>query len=217
MADRLHRADGAVVGLDRLLLMPGRGQDATGLPIPAIQRLGSIAQLRGKHRPARQVEGVGELSGLLIPPDPGSRAHTIPPLDLRCGRRWPLPPGETAQTERETTAGPTRSERWGERTVRVLRSLGGGAVRGTSAGRRHVLSVVANTTGAGKRRRIQLSQQGPFRRDLGAKVLVAQRKVEQPKGLVVGVGEFVQLLIGQLQAVLGLCDWSRHRWTPSPH
>ena len=46
--------------------MPGGGQDPTGLPLPAIQRLGGIDQLRGKHRLARQVEGVGELSGLLI-------------------------------------------------------------------------------------------------------------------------------------------------------
>ena len=60
-----------------------------------------------------------------------------------------------------------------------------------------------------------MNQQGPLRRDLGAEVLIAQRKVEQPKGLVVGVGEFVQLLRGQLQAVLGLREVSiidgRHR------
>jgi hypothetical protein len=36
MADRLYRTDGALIGLDRLLLVPGRGEDATGLPLPAI-------------------------------------------------------------------------------------------------------------------------------------------------------------------------------------
>ena len=75
--------------------------------------------------------------------------------------------------------------------------------------------MVTNATGARQRRRIQLDQLGPLRRDLGAEVVIAQRQVEQPKGLVVGVGEFVQLLRGQLQAVLGLRDVSviegRHR------
>jgi hypothetical protein len=60
-----------------------------------------------------------------------------------------------------------------------------------------------------------IDQPGPLRRDLGAEVVIAQRQVEQPEGLVVGVGEFVQLLRGQLQSVLGLRDVSvidgRHR------
>src|ERR1043166_8374766 len=66
MADRLHCADSAAVGLNRLVLLPGRGQDATGLPMPAIQRFGSIDLLCGKHCSARQVEGFGELSSLFI-------------------------------------------------------------------------------------------------------------------------------------------------------